>query len=197
VKVTEVLPAVFPAGSPVTCLVGAQSLTRTERIGAVEFRSYVPAGDILPAADWTICHGGQNTIVQSLLHNVPLLLFPGPIFERRYNAAKTQAAAAGRSCELSDFTPSRLLALLDQRDCYTAGATALGDALRASKDPTAPSTSLRSSPLPHPQLHDPSGSRCRLGCMQTVPLPVLAAALSCLLLAARTRSGHPASGESG
>lgn len=72
------------------------SLTRPERIGAVEFRPYVPAADILPAADWTICHGGQNTIAQSLLHNVPLLMFPGLIFERRYNAAKTQPAGAGQ-----------------------------------------------------------------------------------------------------
>ncbi len=134
-RLRRVLPAVFPAGSPVTCLVGAQSLTRTERIGAAEFRPYVPAGDILPAADWTICHGGQNTIIQSLLHSVPLLIFPGPVFERRYNAAKTQAAAAGRSCELSDFTPDRLRALLGQRDRYTAGAATLGEALRASNGP--------------------------------------------------------------
>lgn len=134
-RLRRVLPAVFPVGSPVTCLVGAQSLTRTERVGAVEFRPYVPAGDILPAADWTICHGGQNTIAQSLLHNVPLLIFPGPIFERRYNAAKTQAAGAGQLCELSDFTPGRLRALLGQRDHYTAAAATLGQALRASSGP--------------------------------------------------------------
>jgi UDP:flavonoid glycosyltransferase YjiC (YdhE family) len=111
------------------------SLTRPERIGAVEFRPYVPAADILPAADWTICHGGQNTIAQSLLHNVPLLMFPGLIFERRYNAAKTQPAGAGQLCELSDFTPDRLRALLGQRDRYITGAAALGQALRASSGP--------------------------------------------------------------
>ncbi len=134
-RLRQVLPAVFPSGSPVTCLVGAHSLTSPERIGAVEFRPYVPADDILPDADWTICHGGQNTVVQSLLHDVPLLIFPGPIFERRYNAAKIQAAAAGRLCELSDFAPESLRALLAQRDRYTAGAAGLGEVLRASSGP--------------------------------------------------------------
>ncbi len=38
-------------------------------------------------------------------------------------------------CELSDFTPSRLRALLGQRDRYTAGAATLGQALRASSGP--------------------------------------------------------------
>jgi hypothetical protein len=38
-------------------------------------------------------------------------------------------------CELSDFTPDRLRTLLAQRDRYTSGAGALGDALRASSGP--------------------------------------------------------------
>ncbi|MHB1415778.1 MAG: hypothetical protein ACYC1C_11045 [Chloroflexota bacterium] len=41
---------------------------------------------MLPRCDWTVCHGGQHTIVQSLLHGVPLIVLPGPIFERRFNA---------------------------------------------------------------------------------------------------------------
>jgi hypothetical protein len=38
-------------------------------------------------------------------------------------------------CELSDFTPERLRALLGQRDRYTTGAATLGRALRASSGP--------------------------------------------------------------
>ncbi len=37
-RLRRVLPAVFPDGGPVTCLVGAPSLTHPERVGAVEFR---------------------------------------------------------------------------------------------------------------------------------------------------------------
>ena len=91
----RVLPAAFPASSPVTCLPAPPSLARAERIGAVEFRPPVPAGDIVPAADWTICRGGPHTIAESLPRNVPLLLFPGPIFERRYHAARTQGRRSG------------------------------------------------------------------------------------------------------
>ncbi|MDI6696241.1 MAG: glycosyltransferase [Anaerolineales bacterium] len=73
-------------------------------MGAVEFHPYVPAADVFPYCDWTICHGGQNTIVQSLMNGVPLLVFPGPIFERRFNARKIQQVGAGLMREVNKFT---------------------------------------------------------------------------------------------
>lgn len=110
----DVLPQVFPAGSHTRCLVGSQSVTDVERIGGVEFRPYIPAEAVLPYCRWTLCHGGQNTIVHSLRHSVPLLLFPGPIFERRYNAQKVVAAGAGLMAELDHFTPAWLRQALTQ-----------------------------------------------------------------------------------
>jgi UDP:flavonoid glycosyltransferase YjiC (YdhE family) len=80
--VQRVLPQVFPLNGKYICLVGAQSVRAVERVGAVEFQPYVSAADYLPFCDWTICHGGQNTIIQSLVNDVPLLIFPGPIFRR-------------------------------------------------------------------------------------------------------------------
>jgi UDP:flavonoid glycosyltransferase YjiC (YdhE family) len=136
-RLREVLPAVFPAASPVTFLVGAHSLTRSERIGAVEFHPYVSARDVLASSDWTICHGGQNTIIESLRHDVPLLIFPGPIFERRFNAAKVAAAGAGHFAELSEFRPDRLRTILADRDRHVAGAVRLGASLRALGGPDA------------------------------------------------------------
>lgn len=129
-------------------LVGAQTLTRTERVGAVVFRPYVPAGDILPAADWTICHGGQNTIVQSLLHNVPLLIFPGPISERRYNAAKTQAAAAGHVRELSDLPPAGCGPCSHSTTATPPAPPPSARPCAPAPDPTAPSTSSNNTQLP-------------------------------------------------
>jgi UDP:flavonoid glycosyltransferase YjiC (YdhE family) len=32
------------------------------------------------------CRGGPNAIIQSLASSVPLIIFPGSIFERRFNA---------------------------------------------------------------------------------------------------------------
>jgi len=127
----NVLPRVFPEGGTTVCLVGAQSIQTVERIGMVEFWPYIPAGDILPHCDWVICHGGQNTIIQSLLAGVPLLVFPGPIFERRFNARKVQAAGAGRMGELTDFTPAWFVEAMEQRDEQAGCARALGQRIRS------------------------------------------------------------------
>ena len=122
----KVLPQVFPVDGKYICLVGAQSVKSVEQIGAVEFHPYVPAVDILPFCEWTICHGGQNTIIQSLVNHVPLLIFPGPIFERRFNARKIQAAGAGLMGEANQFTPEWIRAALETRSA-SAQAKELGE----------------------------------------------------------------------
>jgi len=132
-----VLPQVFEEAGPYRCLVGAQSIQTTERIGGVEFQPYLPAAAVLPHCDWTICHGGQNTIIQSLLNGVPLLVFPGPIFERRYNARQVQAAGAGHMGELPDFTAEQLRRLVASHDACQRGARTLGAGIRASGGPQA------------------------------------------------------------
>lgn len=136
-RLYEVLPQVFPAGGEITCLVGSQSIRTKERIGAVEFHPFVPAETILPHCEWTICHGGQNTIIQSLLHGVPLILFPGPIFERRFNARQVEGASAGIMGELPEFEPGWLRAALAKRKRYATGAGELGAKLRSMGGPAA------------------------------------------------------------
>jgi UDP:flavonoid glycosyltransferase YjiC (YdhE family) len=102
-----------------------------ERIGAVEFHPYVSAADYLPFCDWTICHGGQNTIIQSLVNDVPLLIFPGPIFERRFNARKIQATGAGLMGEVDEFTPEWIKAALEKQATCAERATWLGEKIRS------------------------------------------------------------------
>lgn len=140
----RVLPQVFPAGGDVTCLVGAQSVGEPHRLGAVEFRPYVPAEALLPHCDWTICHGGQNTIIQSLRQGVPLLVFPGPIFERRFNAEKVQQAGAGLMGEVTDFAYEWLQAALAARSTCVARAAALGERIRAYRGAAAAIEALAS-----------------------------------------------------
>ena len=65
----KILPKVFPDNGNYNCFVGAQSIKESYKIEAVRFSSYLPANEILPHCDWTICHGGQNTIIQSLLYS--------------------------------------------------------------------------------------------------------------------------------
>ena len=86
---------------------------------------------MLRQCDWTICHGGQNTIIQSLVHDVPLLIFPGPIFERRYNAKQVQATGAGKMGESSDFNASWLRTKMDKHSEYSRHAALLGARIRS------------------------------------------------------------------
>ncbi|MHB0875477.1 MAG: glycosyltransferase [Anaerolineae bacterium] len=130
-RMRQVLPRVFPVDGEHTCLVGVQGITWTERIGAVQFSPYVPAEAVLPHCDWTICHGGQNTIAQSLRRDVPLIAFPGAIFERRFNARKVQDAGAGLMGESDQFTEEWLRAALARQAECAAEAARLGARIRS------------------------------------------------------------------
>jgi UDP:flavonoid glycosyltransferase YjiC (YdhE family) len=131
------LPQVCPSGSDWRCFVGAQSIATPYTIGAVEFHPYLPAETLLPRCDWTICHGGQNTIIQSLLHGVPLIIFPGPIFERRYNARKVEEAGAGVMGEVNQFTAEWLRAAFAKQQTCAPRAEVLGERLRSYGGPPA------------------------------------------------------------
>jgi UDP:flavonoid glycosyltransferase YjiC (YdhE family) len=129
--VQKILPQVFATSGDLGCVVGGQSIEKPFRIGAVRFYPYVPANELLPQCDWTICHGGQNTIIQSLTHGVPLLIFPSAIFERRYNAQKVEQAGAGRMGEVDQFTVEWLRASLKRRSKCAAQAAVLGKRIRS------------------------------------------------------------------
>ncbi|HEY63477.1 MAG TPA: hypothetical protein G4O02_02795 [Caldilineae bacterium] len=130
-RLRDILPQVFPSNGRWICLVGAQSIDSPYRLGAVEFHPYIPAEAVLPLCDWTICHGGQNTIIHSLLHGVPLLIFPGPIFERRYNARKVEEAGAGFMGEVNEFTVEWLRASFTRQTECASRAAALRERIRS------------------------------------------------------------------
>jgi UDP:flavonoid glycosyltransferase YjiC (YdhE family) len=129
--VQKILPQVFGKSGDLDCVVGGQSIEKPVQIGAVRFYPYVPATELLPQCDWTICHGGQNTIIQSLTHGVPLLIFPGAIFERRYNAQKVEQAGAGLMGEIDQFTVEWLRASLERQPKCAAQAAVLGKRVRS------------------------------------------------------------------
>jgi Glycosyl transferases, related to UDP-glucuronosyltransferase len=72
-----------------------------------------------------ICHGGLNTITQSIAAGVPLLVFPGPIFERRYNAEMLMKNGAGMMGEWSDFNAEWIRAQYDRRKEFADGVQKL------------------------------------------------------------------------
>jgi UDP:flavonoid glycosyltransferase YjiC (YdhE family) len=127
----KVLPQAFPADSKTICMVGNQGISHPETIGNVTFMSYIDTQAVLPHCDWTLCHGGQNTIIQSLMNSVPLMIFPGPVFERRFNASKVQSAGAGWKGELDEFNLEWLRASLASYPICVPQAARLGHVIRS------------------------------------------------------------------
>lgn len=157
--IREVLPQVFSADGPLQAVVAGQSIYQTHRIGGVEFRPFVSANEILPHCDWTICHGGQNTIIQSLMHGVPLMVIPGAVFERRFNAEMVQKAGAGKMGELPDFNPDWIRSVLAEREPLAKRASELGNKIKSYGGPAEAVTALEewatshSAPYPLPSPH--------------------------------------------
>lgn len=121
----RVLPDAFTGLNGIECLVAAESLPKEEKIGNVFFAPWIPAAEILPQCDLVICHGGLNTITQSLEAGVPVLAFPGAIFERRYNAEMLMKTGAGMMGETADFNPGWIRTQYERREDFKSGVQKL------------------------------------------------------------------------
>jgi len=64
--------------------------------------------ELLKEAVLFIHHGGQNSIIDGLLHGTPQLVVPGKVFERRYNAEALKRNQAGAMISHTDFKASIL-----------------------------------------------------------------------------------------
>jgi UDP:flavonoid glycosyltransferase YjiC (YdhE family) len=155
----RVLPQVFPADGPMRCVVTSAAIGSPYRRGGVEFRSFVTAGAVLRAADWTLCHGGLNTVVESLRAGVPLVLFPGPIFERRENASRVASAGAGIAAEASQFEPAWLRDVMGRAAEFRPAAEELGRRIDAAGGPPAAIDAIAAivhGPAHRPRINPPN-----------------------------------------
>ena len=93
--------------------------------------------ELLPRAVAFVHHGGQNSMMDALRYGVPQIIYPGKVFERRYNAESIRKAHAGSV--IDDFTAASIRTALramafdesirrnaaDLRDCLASlGGTA-------------------------------------------------------------------------
>lgn len=101
-----VLPEIFSKESEYICIVASEAVREPYSINSVHFYSYIPSSKLLPYCSWTICHGGHNTIMESIMQGVPLLIFPGAVFERRFNAHMVEQSGSGFMGESDEFTVS-------------------------------------------------------------------------------------------
>ena len=78
---------VFVAGAPeVTQVSGGHTVRCAPRFDFADF---------LPRARVFVHHGGQNSMMDALSHEVPQLIVPGRVFERQFNAEAVESACCG------------------------------------------------------------------------------------------------------
>jgi zeaxanthin glucosyltransferase len=94
-------------------------------------RNYLPQADIIPLCDLVVCHGGNNTVTESLEAGVPLLVAPFAS-DQFAGAADVCRAGVGDAFDPNGAEPAeiagRAAALLAGR--AQARAAAIGNALR-------------------------------------------------------------------
>lgn len=84
---------VYVAGVPeATEVSGGHTVTRAPRFNFSE---------LLPRARVFVHHGGQNSMMDALSHEVPQLIVPGRVFERQFNAEAVENARCGLTVRAS------------------------------------------------------------------------------------------------
>ncbi|NDJ54445.1 MAG: hypothetical protein GYB68_15350 [Chloroflexi bacterium] len=128
-KMKQVLPEVFPAGSEFTCVVYAPSLSTAHQVANVAFWPTVGIDAILRHSEWVICHGGMNITVRALAAGMPVIMFPGNNFERRFQAEHIERNGAGFMGEDDQFNVEWLNGALSYRDEIAHIAARLGESV--------------------------------------------------------------------
>jgi UDP:flavonoid glycosyltransferase YjiC (YdhE family) len=97
-------------------------------------RPYVPQLDILERAALFISHGGMNSVSESLLYGVPLLVVP-QVGDQFVVAGRLAALRAGLTVSPAQATPEQLRALAGQilaQPGFKQQAQAIGESLRTA-----------------------------------------------------------------
>ena len=76
-------------------VVGAPEVTQVSGGHTVRCAPRFDFADFLPRARVFVHHGGQNSMMDALSHEVPQLIVPGRVFERQFNAEAVESACCG------------------------------------------------------------------------------------------------------
>ena len=93
----RILQAAAALPVEVIATVGRQRdpLPFAERWPNVRVERYIAQAELLPRSDLVVCHGGSGSVIGSVAHGVPLLLFPMGA-DQPHNAARCVALGVGR-----------------------------------------------------------------------------------------------------
>ena len=111
----------------------ATSYLPEETIGNIHIAPRWDFSELLDDAAIYINHGGQNSIVDGLLHGVPQIMVPGKVFERKYNAKSVEDKNAGIIIDFKDFDAPHIKEAFEKitsSDTMSDSSRKLGDLLR-------------------------------------------------------------------
>ena len=112
----------------------------------------VPQLDLLPHLDAVVCHGGHNTVCESLWHGVPLVVAPLRD-DQPLVAGQVVAAGAGVRLRFGRADTARvgaaIDAVLDPAGGHRAAAAAIGRGFRAAGGATAAADHLETIAAQH------------------------------------------------
>lgn len=73
----------------------------------------IPQLDLLPLMDAVVCHGGHNTVCETLMQGIPLIVVP-IAYDQSYVAGRVVATGCGLRLNYKRFKPDHLVQALDQ-----------------------------------------------------------------------------------
>ena len=88
--------------------------------------------ELLPRARVFVHHGGQNSVMDALTYEVPQIIVPGRVFERRFNAEAVENARCGLTVRASKPVPiARAARTLVDEPALTSGIRGVRAELRS------------------------------------------------------------------
>ncbi len=117
-------------GAPYEIYLSGMTESRDE--GNIHMARRFDFSTLLPSAIAFIHHGGQNSVMDGLLYGVPQLIYPGRIFERKYNAESVKKCRAAIVLESGTFCAESIAAAVRELvsdKTYHENAAAAGNAL--------------------------------------------------------------------
>ena len=129
-KTLDVMKAAY-SGSDYQVYI-ASSYLKEQTLGNIHVAPRWDFNELLDESVLFINHGGQNSVVDGLLHGVPQILVPGKVFERIYNAKSVTNNKAGIGISQDKFTAEVIRNYTEKivgSDKMSRNAKLLGDKL--------------------------------------------------------------------
>lgn len=87
--------------------------------------------ELMPETIAYINHGGQNSIMSGLIYGVPQIIYPGNVFERKYNATSIANLKAGTALlDLKDFNADNVKNIIND---FTSNSIYKNNSKKAGK----------------------------------------------------------------